>query len=306
MSDRRFVVAICVIVTAVSTIAIPTGAAARAALRVQGQPPEDLVCHGSLLGIPLHRPIVGIVSTPNHQGYWLVASDGGVFSFGDARYYGSTGGRRLNQPIVAMAATPDGHGYWLVASDGGIFTFGDAHYYGSTGDRRLNQPIVAMAATPDGHGYWLVASDGGIFTFGDAHYYGSTGDRRLNQPIVAMAATPDGHGYWLAAADAGVFTFGDAPYLGGGPITEDGETFTDFSAFAASTFGNGYILAARNRAFLLSFGNAKYYGLGSTPADTSPLAGLTAPFATAGLFSYWEATQAGGVYTLTATTHTTC
>jgi len=264
MSDRRFVVAICVIVTAVSTIAIPTGAAARAALRVQGQPPEDLVCHGSLLGIPLHRPIVGIVSTPNHQGYWLVASDGGVFSFGDARYYGSTGGRRLNQPIVAMAATPDGHGYWLVASDGGIFTFGDAHYYGSTGDRRLNQPIVAMAATPDGHGYWL------------------------------------------AAADAGVFTFGDAPYLGGGPITEDGETFTDFSAFAASTFGNGYILAARNRAFLLSFGNAKYYGLGSTPADTSPLAGLTAPFATAGLFSYWEATQAGGVYTLTATTHTTC
>ena len=30
------------------------------------------------------QPIVGLVPTPDGQGYWLVASDGGVFSFGDA------------------------------------------------------------------------------------------------------------------------------------------------------------------------------------------------------------------------------
>ena len=65
------------------------------------------------------------------QGYWLVASDGGIFTFGNVGYYGSTGSMRLNQPIVGMAATPDGHGYWLVASDGGIFTFGDATFFGS-------------------------------------------------------------------------------------------------------------------------------------------------------------------------------
>ncbi|MDP9404638.1 MAG: FG-GAP-like repeat-containing protein, partial [Actinomycetota bacterium] len=41
-------------------------------------------------------------------GYWLVASDGGVFAFGDARFFGSTGQLRLNQPVVAMAATPSG------------------------------------------------------------------------------------------------------------------------------------------------------------------------------------------------------
>ncbi len=32
------------------------------------------------------------------QGYWVAASDGGVFSFGDARFYGSMGGKHLNAP----------------------------------------------------------------------------------------------------------------------------------------------------------------------------------------------------------------
>ena len=115
-----------------------------------------------------------MAATPDGGGYWLVASDGGIFSYGDATFYGSTGAIHLNQPIVGMAATADGGGYWLVASDGGIFSYGDATFYGSTGAIRLNQPIVGMAATPDGGGYWLVASDGGIFTFGDATFYGST------------------------------------------------------------------------------------------------------------------------------------
>jgi hypothetical protein len=34
----------------------------------------------------------------------MVASDGGVFSFGDARFYGSTGNIKLNKPIVGMAS----------------------------------------------------------------------------------------------------------------------------------------------------------------------------------------------------------
>ena len=116
-----------------------------------------------------------MAATPDGKGYWLVASDGGIFTYGDAGFYGSTGAIQLNKPIVGMAATPDGKGYWLVASDGGIFTYGDAGFYGSTGAIQLNKPIVGMAATPDGKGYWLVASDGGIFSYGDAGFYGSTG-----------------------------------------------------------------------------------------------------------------------------------
>jgi hypothetical protein len=73
-----------------------------------------------------------------------VASDGGIFAFGDAAFFGSTGSLHLNQPIVGMAATPDGQGYWLVASDGGIFAFGDAAFLGSMGGQPLNKPIVGM------------------------------------------------------------------------------------------------------------------------------------------------------------------
>ena len=129
-----------------------------------------------------------MAATPSGNGYWLVASDGGIFTFGDARFHGSTGAMHLNQPIVGMAATPSGKGYWLVASDGGIFTFGDARFHGSMGGSHLNQPIVGMASSPSGKGYWLVASDGGIFTFGDAHFHGSTGNIHLNSPIVWMDA----------------------------------------------------------------------------------------------------------------------
>jgi hypothetical protein len=162
----------------------------------------------------LNRPLVGMAATPDGGGYWLVASDGGVFSEGDAAFYGSTGGMQLNKPIVGMAPTPDGKGYWLVASDGGVFSEGDAAFYGSTGGMPLNKPIVGMAPTPDGKGYWLVASDGGVFAEGDAAFYGSTGAIHLNSPIVGMAPTPDGKGYWLVASDGGVFSYGDAAFYG--------------------------------------------------------------------------------------------
>ncbi len=171
--------------------------------------------------VPPSAPIVGEAATPDGLGSWLVGSDGGVFTFGDAGFYGSPGGAPLNQPVVGMASTPSGHGYWLVARDGGIFAFGDAKFYGSTGGSPLNQPITGMAPTPSGHGYWLVARDGGIFAFGDATFYGSP---RAGQAgaVVGMAVTSSGHGYWLAAADGSVFGFGDAVVYAGtggtGPV----------------------------------------------------------------------------------------
>ncbi|HUR23584.1 MAG TPA: superoxide dismutase family protein [Acidimicrobiales bacterium] len=148
------------------------------------------------------------------DGYWLVANDGGIFAFGDSKFFGSTGALVLNKPVNGMASTPSGDGYWLVASDGGIFAFGDAAFKGSTGAITLNSPIVGMASTPSGDGYWLVAADGGVFSFGDAAFKGSTGDIKLNKPIVGMAPTPTGDGYWLMASDGGVFSFGDARFSG--------------------------------------------------------------------------------------------
>ena len=166
-------------------------------------------------GSPLNRPVVGMAATPGGGGYWLVASDGGIFAFGDAGFYGSMGGSPLNRPVVGMAATPGGGGYWLVASDGGIFAFGDAGFYGSMGGSPLNRPVVGMAATPDGGGYWLVASDGGIFAFGDAGFYGSMGGQPSGSPVVGLNVPPGGGGYWLVSRDDSVHAYGEAPYEGG-------------------------------------------------------------------------------------------
>src|SRR5580658_2885069 len=34
-------------------------------------------------------PVVAMAATPDGGGYWLVSSDGGVFAFGDAAFYGA-------------------------------------------------------------------------------------------------------------------------------------------------------------------------------------------------------------------------
>ena len=91
-------------------------------------------------------PVTGVAATPSGLGYWMVASDGGIFAFGDAPFLGSTGAITLFRPVVGMAPHGSGAGYWMVASDGGIFAFGDAQFAGSTGGTVLNQPVVGMAA----------------------------------------------------------------------------------------------------------------------------------------------------------------
>ena len=121
--------------------------------------------------------------TPDGKGYWEVASDGGIFNYGNAGYYGSTGSIRLNQPVVGMATTPDGGGYWMAASDGGVFSFGNAAFYGATPARDL-APISAITATPDGEGYLEAATDGALYPHGDAASIGSTSGMSLGQPVV--------------------------------------------------------------------------------------------------------------------------
>ena len=161
----------------------------------------------------MNAPIVGMTSTPDGGGYWLVAKDGGVFAFGDAQFYGSMGGRPLNAPIVGMAVDPTTGGYWEVASDGGVFAFGSP-FLGSAGDLHLAAPIVGMAADRSGGGYWEVASDGGVFAEGDAPLVGSMGGQTLHSPIVGLAGTPDGAGYRMVGSDGGIFAFGDAEFEG--------------------------------------------------------------------------------------------
>jgi hypothetical protein len=234
-------------------------------------------------------PTAPVTVIPTPRGFRLFAGDGGVFVFGNSRYFGSPAGvSRL--PLVGMATTRDNGGYWLVATDGGIFSYGNARFYGSTGGMRLNRPIVGMAPTPTGKGYWLVATDGGIFSYGDARFYGSTGSIRLVQPIVGMAATPTGKGYWLVAADGGIFAFGDARFFG----SAAGRTGSAVVGIATSATGRGYWIAD-SRGIVFAFGDAP--NLGSVPPNVPlrlPIAGLAATPTGKG---YWVVAGDGGVFT---------
>jgi hypothetical protein len=243
------------------------------------------------------------------NGYQTVASDGGIFAFGQD-FCGSTGATTLNKPVVGMAAVPGGGGYWLVASDGGVFTYGNAQFFGSTGSLHLNAPVVGMAATPDGKGYWLVASDGGIFTYGDALFYGSAASAP-NQDIVGMASSPDGGGYWEVSTTGRVFMFGDAVFAGDmtgthlnaimvgmapDPVTggywligSDGGVFSFGAPFFGSTGsiqlnqpvvamqstddGGGYWFVARDGG-IFAYGDAPFRGsMGGKPLN-KPMVGM--------------------------------
>ena len=160
------------------------------------------------------------------EGYWLVGSDGGIFSFGSAVFYGSTGSLHLNRPVVGISPTADRGGYWLDASDGGVFSFGDTQFYGSipglgiapagtTGGRHLSAPIVGMVPSVDDHGYFMVGADGGVFAFGDAQFAGSCpGIGGCVGSAVAVMPDATGHGYWLITDTGAVYSFGDATYYG--------------------------------------------------------------------------------------------
>src|SRR4029077_1749948 len=198
---------------------------------------------GALIGRGVHT-----------AGYWLSASDGGIFSFpASTTFYGSTGSMTLIKPIVGIAATPDSGGYWEVASDGGIFAFGDAGFFGSTGSIHLNKPVVGVAPPPAGGGYWLGGPHGGIFAFGDAAFEGSLGSNPPGSPIVYMAPTPDNDGYWLLSQNGTVYAFGDA--------RNDGSlqgSASPATAMAASPSGGYWILTADGTVH--AFGGATNYG----------------------------------------------
>ncbi len=234
-------------------------------------------------------PVRGGHTAAAPSGYWMAASDGGVFAEGDAPFEQSLGATHLNAPVVGMAATPSSSGYWLVAADGGIFAFGDAGFFGSMGGTPLVAPVVGMAATPDGQGYWLVAADGGIFAFGDAGFRGSMGGTRLNAPVVGMAATPTGNGYWMVAADGGIFDFGDATFHGSMGGTRLNAPVV---GMAGGSTGDGYWLVAADGG-IFTFGGAAFYGSTGAVHLNRPIVGM-APTADSG--GYWLVAADGGIF----------
>ncbi|MCP3939836.1 MAG: DUF3048 domain-containing protein [Actinomycetia bacterium] len=280
--------------TAISFATTPAETASAA------DPATDFNADVHAFGVPFYgdtaeiepvKRITTMAATPDGGGYWLAASDGGIFAFGNAPFLGSLGDLTLREPIVGMAAHPSGNGYWLVASDGGVFAFGNAPFLGSLGDLILDKPIVGMAAHPSGDGYWLVASDGGVFAFGASRFLGSMGGIPLNKPVVGMAPSPEGDGYWLVASDGGIFAF-NTPFLGStGALTLD-QPVVDM---AATSSGGGYWMAAADGG-LFAFGDAGFFGSAATQTRGEPVVGMEAAPDGSG---YWMVRAAGPHWPLT-------
>ena len=226
--------------------------------------------------------IVGMAPAANYTGYYLVGSDGGVFSFGSTSYEGSLPGLGIAvNDIVGLVPSSDDRGYFLVGRDGGVFAFGDATFEGSlrvwastwTTSSALRRPRTTRAigssratdmstasAMPR---TWpvLTASPVSGFTW-----------------YTSITSTPDGQGYWVINDWGQVFTAGDARWLGNLPTP----TQPPIISIVSSGDGNGYWLIGSNGA-VEPQGDATWHGslptLGVTPS--LPIVGAvpTAPSA---------------------------
>ena len=114
----------------------------------------------------------------------MVAADGGIFSSGDARFFGSWAASP-STPRCSPSCRSRRHGLGLVAADGGVFSF-EAGFRVPSAAVRLDAPVNGMV--PFGDGFLMVAADGGIFIFSDRPFSGSLGDHPPAHPIVAVAA----------------------------------------------------------------------------------------------------------------------
>ena len=153
--------------------------------------------------------VTDIAMTPDGLGYWVLGNDGGVFSFGNAPFWGSHGSTVLDSHVVGIHPTHDAGGYWMVEKDGTVHVFGNAVHYGEGAGAN---DVVAIRPTPSGLGYWITTNDGGVFTYGDATFAGSLPVTPTN--IVDMIPTVSGLGYWLLNESGHVYAYGDAVHFG--------------------------------------------------------------------------------------------
>jgi len=96
------------------------------------------------------------------RGYEVVGSDGGVFSFGSADFYGSIPSYGAHASTI-VGITTSIEGYYLVGSNGGVYAFGDCQFRGSLASTPLPVPIVGLI--PTGDGYEIINAAGGSIKF---------------------------------------------------------------------------------------------------------------------------------------------
>ncbi len=142
----------------------------------------------------------------------MVASDGGVFAFGDAKFAGSCPGiGGCSGAAVAVMPDATGNGYWLVTATGQRVRLRGRHGYGAPGPQGV--PVTSAVRTPDGGGYWILFANGAVAALRRRRQPRRTGRFRSAEPIRQRPSSPrpTAAGYWVATADGAVYPFGDAP-----------------------------------------------------------------------------------------------
>jgi hypothetical protein len=243
-------------------------------------------------------------ATAKARGYWLVAEDGGVFTYGSQPFYGSLatkphcsgwpGRDQFVNACDAAAARPQGDGYMIADREGVVHGFGNAVQHKRRGpdfDFRGSR----IAITPSGEGYWAVSAYGAIAMHGKAYFFGQPatlmGNDKFGDPhhVVGIASTPRAKGYWVASSDGAVFAFGDAKFHGSAQPLGLGDTV---AGFAVTPSGDGYWLVDVD-GNVYPFGNAQSYG---EPATFHPTSAVASMAATPSGRGYWVADENGGVY----------
>jgi hypothetical protein len=125
------------------------------------------------VGPPVHaallRPVSGITATPSGHGYWLVATDSGVFAYGDADC-AHCGGGLVDLDTVGLAPFPAGKGFALVRTGAGFSavlpevndqSFGHLGFFTLFGGSEMTPPLVGIAG--NALVYWVVNQRGAVY-----------------------------------------------------------------------------------------------------------------------------------------------
>ncbi len=201
----------------------------------------------------------GLAADRATGGYWILRSNGGVSNI-NAPWYGSLNGKiPAGQTVTGIAASPAG-GYLILTSGGGVHAYGAPGYGGVTVGTGVK--AAGLAADRATGGYWILRSNGGVSNI-NAPWYGSlNGKIPAGQTVTGIAASPAG-GYLILTSDGGVHPFGAPGYGSAAGTLKAGVTAV---ALAADPATGGYWILKSNGG--VAGYNAPWYGSlnGSIPA----------------------------------------
>jgi hypothetical protein len=151
-------------------------------------------------------PITSMASTPDGKGYWLLGSNGSVYTYGDATFHGAEGIFPGNY-AVSISSTPDGHGYWITDNAGNSYPFGDAPYLGQVGYPGNSQPnsIISSRFEANAYGFWAADELGGVYTDNTRSYNSLANQGTL---VSSMSSVFEDQGYYLNTYFGFIYPFG--------------------------------------------------------------------------------------------------